>query len=146
MSWRARLAAYGALLRLPRLWRFAPASIAVNGVVGLWFSRIPPLLSRTHHDPEQFLQGGWTGREVFLIFLGFGLAFTTGIYFWSRLYARLRKTNVMLIAIGGAVATCVILFAIDIQLLPGPWGQWPLVPLVLAAFFAPLAYQLKPLD
>ncbi len=134
-AWRTQVSAFGALLRLPRLWQFAPAWIAVNAVVGLWFSHIAPLLSRTHRQPPQLLVGGWTGEQVGLVFLGFGLAFAGGIWFWSRLYGRMRRTDMMLWSLGGAVVTCLALFGINMQVLPGPLGQWPLVPILFAGLF-----------
>jgi MFS family permease len=137
---RTRLAAYGALLRLPRLWQFALAWIAVNGVVGLWLNQITPLLSRAHRHPTQLLQGGWSGEQVGQIFLGFGVVFAIGIFFWSQLYGRLRKTNVMLLAIAGAVVACVALFGINMQVLPGPWGQWPLVAVLVFGLFLESAF------
>src|SRR3954463_16069983 len=117
------------------LWRFAPAWIAINAVVGVWFNHITPLLSRTNRDPVQLLQGGWTGEEVGHFFIGFGIAFALGILFWSQFYGRLRRTNIMLIAIGGAVVVCGALFAINMQLLPGPWGLGPLLPVLFVGLF-----------
>jgi predicted MFS family arabinose efflux permease len=69
------------------------------------------------------------------LFIIFGLSLMVGIYFWSHFYARLRKTNIMLMSLGGALALCVVLFAINMQLMPGPWGGWTLLPLVVAAIF-----------
>lgn len=134
-TWRQRVTSYRALLRLPALWRFAPAWIAVNAVVGLWFSHISPILSRGQHDSSQLLMGGWSGGQVRNAFLGFGLAFMIGIFFWSQMYGRLRRTNIMLLAIGGTFVVCAVLLAINMQLLPGPWGQWPLLPLLFAGLF-----------
>jgi MFS family permease len=134
-GWGERLRSYRSLLGLRRLWQFAPAWIAINGVVGLWFNHVTPLLSRGYRSPTQLLQGGWTGSEVSNLFIIFGLALMVGIYFWSHFYARLRKTNIMLMSLGGALALCVVLFAINMQLMPGPWGGWTLLPLVVAAIF-----------
>src|SRR5579859_3463049 len=135
LSLGEQLRAFRGLVRLPRLWRFAPAWIAINGVVGLWLNHVDKLLSRAQPDPVQLLQGGWRGEQVSNAFLAFGLAFMVGIYFWSTLYGRLRKTNVMLMSVAGTFGVVAVMFAINMQLLPGPWGQWPLVPLLFVALF-----------
>jgi MFS family permease len=139
-GWGERLQSYRSLLGLRGLWQFAPAWIAINGVVGLWFNHVTPLLSRGYRNPNQLLEGGWTGSEVSNLFIIFGLALMVGIYFWSHFYARMRKTNIMLMSIGGAFALCVVLFAINMQLLPAPWGAWALLPLVVVAIFFESAF------
>ncbi len=133
-GWGERLRAYRGLLALPALWRFAPAWVAINGVVGLWFSHASGLLSRTTADPAQLLSGGFRGEQVSNIFLAFGVAFMVGIAFWSNLYGRLRKTDLMIWAVGGTFAVCVVLFAINMRLL-GPTGGWWLLPFLFAAIF-----------
>ncbi|MGI8588762.1 MAG: MFS transporter [Chloroflexia bacterium] len=135
LTWPERFGAYRGLFQIRRLWDFAPAWIAINGVVGLWFTHADKLLSRVGRDPVQLLQGGWTGTQVSNMFLGVGLAFLLGIAFWANLYARLRKTNIMLAAICGTFVVVLALFGINMQVLPGPLGQWPLVPIFLAALF-----------
>ena len=139
-GWGERLQSYRSLLGLRRLWQFAPAWIAINGVVGLWFNHVTPLLSRGFRSPTQLLQGGWTGAEVSNLFIIFGLSLMVGIYFWSHFYARLRKTNIMLMSIGGALALCVVLFVINMQLLPAPLDTWGLLPLVVVAIFFESAF------
>ncbi len=133
-GWGEQLRAYRGLLSLRSLWHFAPAWVAINGVVGLWFSHASGLLSRTTADPTQLLSGGFGGAQVSNIFLAFGVAFMIGIAFWSSLYGRLRKTDIMVWAIGGTFAVCVVLFAINMRLL-GPTGGWWLLPLLFAAIF-----------
>jgi len=133
-GWGERLRAYRGLLALPALWRFAPAWIAINGVVGLWFSHASGVLSRATADPTQLLSGGFNGAQFSNIFLAFGVAFMVGIAFWSNLYGRLRKTDLMIWAVGGTFAVCVVLFAINMRLL-GPTGGWWLLPFLFAAIF-----------
>lgn len=133
-GWGERLRAYRGLLALPTLWRFAPAWIAINGVVGLWFSHASGLLSRATADPTQLLSGGFAGEQVSNIFLAFGVAFMVGIAFWSNLYGRLRKTDLMIWSVGGTFAVCVVLFAINMRLL-GPTGGWWLLPFLFATIF-----------
>jgi predicted MFS family arabinose efflux permease len=75
-----------------------------------------------------------------------GLLFMVGIFLWSRVYARLRKTNMMIAALAGLFVTCFGLLAINNSWLPfgEPIGQWPLSPLVvvgllLVSGFTPVA-------
>jgi MFS family permease len=133
-GWRAQLRAYRGLLSLRTLWHFAPAWIAINGVVGLWLSHIGGILSRQKADPTQLLSGGFSGEQVGHISLTFGVAFILGIAFWSNMYGRLRKTNMMLGSIAATFAVCVVLFGINQRVL-GPDGGWWLLPLLFAALF-----------
>lgn len=133
-GWRAQLRAYRGLLSLRTLWHFAPAWIAINGVVGLWLSHIGGILSREKADPAQLLSGGFSGEQVGHISLAFGIAFILGIAFWSNLYGRLRKTNMMLWSIAATFAVCVVLFGINQRVL-GPDGGWWLLPILFAALF-----------
>src|SRR5436305_479465 len=77
----------------------------------------------------QFLGGylwDWLGSN------GVAVAFLVGIYIWSHLYGRMRRTGMMLASIAGVFIVCFTLLGINNNILPGPWGQWPLLPLLAA--------------
>ena len=141
---RARVRGYRDLLRLPRLINFIPAWLTVNGVLGLWFTHVSALLTRPSHDAAQLLDGGFSATDVAKLFGAFGVVFTIGILFWSLFYARIRKTTMMLVSIGGTIGVCVFGFLLNNQVLPDPPGVWPLaIPLFLSLFlmsgFTPVA-------
>ena len=57
---------------------------------------------------------------------------------------RFRRTDMMLTALAGLFIVCVALFGINNSVLPGPFGQWPLVivlviGLLLMSGFTPVA-------
>jgi MFS family permease len=141
---RARVRGYRELLRLPRLINFVPAWLTVNGVLGLWFTHVSALLTRPVHNASQLLDGGFSATDVAKLFGAFGIVFTLGILFWSLFYARIRKTTMMLAAVGGTIGVCVFGFLLNNQVLPNPPGEWPLaIPLFLSLFvmsgFTPVA-------
>ncbi len=141
---RARVRGYRELLRLPRLINFIPAWLMVNGVLGLWFTHVSALLTRTTHNPAQLLDGGFSATDVAKLFGVFGVVFTIGILFWSLFYARIRKTTMMLASVSGTIGVCVFGTLLNNQVLPGPSGTWLLaVPLFLSLFlmsgFTPVA-------
>jgi MFS family permease len=143
----SRLKSYADLVREPALRTFLPAWIAVNAVVGLWFTLLQPIMVQSPSHPpmgEQLLDGRLLPSQVGMVFAGFGLIFMVGIYVWSLFYGRLRKTDMMLASMAGMLLVIVTLFAINNNFLPGPWGQWPLVPLaaigvLLQSGFTPVA-------
>lgn len=145
-----RLKAYGDLLKEPALRSFVPAWLAVNAVVGLFGNLAQPLMLRAEGIadafPHQSLDGKFSAPEAGLIFGLFGTVFMVGIFVWSLLYARIRKSTVMLIGVCGLFVTCLALFAINDRVfsLPEPWNVWLWVPfLVIGLFmvsgFAPVA-------
>lgn len=130
----SRLRSYLELVKEPALRSFIPAWLAVNAIVGLWFTLATPVMIRSAANPPapgQMLDGRLTASEISFVLGGFGIAFMVGIYVWSLLYARMRKTSMMLIAVAGIFLMMVSLYGINNQVLPGPLGQWPLVPVLL---------------
>ncbi len=141
----SRLRAYGQLLKEPALRSFVPAWLAVNAVVGLFGNLAQPLMIEArdghgngiHHFPNQMLDGKMTASEAGMIFGIFGSVFMVGIFIWSLLYARVRKSTVMLIGSSGLFVTCLALWGINDQLLPlaHPWNVWFWIPLLVIGLF-----------
>ncbi|MEA2575302.1 MAG: hypothetical protein QOH93_2600 [Chloroflexia bacterium] len=146
LSTRAK--SYAGLLKEPTLLSFMPAWLAVNAVVGLWSAHIQPLMIMAPGDPvsSQLLESNFTTGQVGVGAAVFGILFILGIYLWSRVYAKLRKTNMMIASLVGLFITCVGLLAINNSWLPfgQPIGQWPVAPVVvigllLVSGFTPVA-------
>jgi MFS family permease len=146
---KTRLSSYALLLGEPTLRSFVPAWLAVNAVLGLWQAHIAALMVK-HHDesvnpfPDQLLAGHLTPAQVGYTQAAFGVAFLLGIFIWSQFYGRIRRTTMMLAAVVGLFTVIITLFCINNQVLPGPWGQWPFVPLavigvLLMSGFTPVA-------
>ncbi|MDQ6694488.1 MAG: MFS transporter, partial [Chloroflexota bacterium] len=140
---KSRLHQYAELLKVPALHSFVPAWLAINAIVGLWFTHINPLLQRNQKS-SQLLVGHFTTEQASFVLTGFGLIFMLGIFLWSRLYGRFGRTDMMLASISGVFLVAATLLAINNNVLPGPWGQWPLIPLLvigvlLESGFTPVA-------
>jgi MFS family permease len=86
--------------------RLVPAWIAVNAIVGLWFTHLAFQMSK-RQDPSQLLVGGFTGSEIGNYQGGFAILFVIGIALWSLSFGRLRSTQVMAISLSGLFAMVV---------------------------------------
>jgi MFS family permease len=146
----ARLKSYGQLLKEPALRSFVPAWLAVNAVLGLWLNHLAALMVEPGpgNPPSPFLHqllaGHLTPRQVSFAQGGFAVAFLVGIFVWSQFYGRIRRTTMMLASISGLFVICFAMYGINNNLLPGPWGQWPLLPVLaigvlLESGFTPVA-------
>src|SRR5664280_622073 len=76
---------------------FAPTWLAINAILGLWALQAPLLLKGNVYDPSQFLMQGISATSI-----GFGTAalavvFGGGILFWGLVYARFRRTTMLLL-------------------------------------------------
>ncbi len=138
---RERLKSYAALVREPAFRSFVPAWLAVNAVVGLFSNLVQPLMikareGRINPFPDQTLYGQFDPGGVSFIFGGFGLVFMAGIWAWSLLYARVRKTTVMLLASCGLFITCIALFFINDKLpFHTDWNAFVWMPLLAIGLF-----------
>jgi MFS family permease len=141
----SRLKDYSTLLSEPALRSFVPAWLAVNAVVGLFGNLAQPLMLREKQVlgglpdkfPHQFLYGKFSASEAGLMFGIFGTVFMVGIFVWSLLYARIRKSTVMLIGACGLFVTCAALYGINDRVfsLPEPWNVWLWVPFLMVGLF-----------
>ncbi len=96
-------------MELRRYWRmatshsvllFAPTWLAINAILGLWALQAPLLLKGNVRDPSQFLMQGVSASAI-----GFGEAvlavvFGAGLLFWGAVYARFRRTTMLLFGVG----------------------------------------------
>ena len=92
---------------------FAPTWLAINAVLGVWGNQAPLLLTGNKHDPSQFLMQGASptaigiGEAVFAIFLGLGLLF------WGTVYARFRRTTLLLAGVAAFVVLAIDVLVIN---------------------------------
>jgi MFS family permease len=137
---RSRLKAYAELLAVPALRSFIPAWLAINAVVGVMGNLIQPTLLKPKDGtvssfPNQVLDGKFTTQQAALAFVGIGLVFMFGIFLWSLIYARVRKTDVMLVSVGGLGIACLAMYFINDQVLPASWGPWVMLPVLAIGIF-----------
>lgn len=104
----------GLLRRLanPRIMRFAPAWLAVNAVIGAWFA-VGPFLATGRPDPDQLLMGGYSGTQVGLSFMVFGVLFTAGAIVWGFVMPLIGRQATLWLGIGGLALTTLTVWLIN---------------------------------
>jgi predicted MFS family arabinose efflux permease len=110
---RTSLRRYLKLITQPDLLRFMPAWLAINAILGVWLNHLSFQMSGVQPDPDQFLVGGFSGSLIGVVLAMYALTFSAGILLWSRAFGRMRKTDMMLIALGGLFVVCLSSFAIN---------------------------------
>jgi MFS family permease len=109
---RRTVASRFSILRSGSALKLVPAWIAVNAVVGLWFSHIDFQMAKTD-DPLQFLVGGFSGSQIGIYTAVVAVLFTVGIGLWALTFGRLRATQIMVFSLVGLVTLVVVLFALN---------------------------------
>ena len=98
-----------ASMELRRYWRmatshsvllFAPTWLAINAILGLWALQAPLLLKGNVHDPSQFLMQGVSASAIGIGEAVLAVVFGAGLLFWGTVYARFRRTTMLLFGVG----------------------------------------------
>lgn len=92
---------------------FAPTWLAINAILGMWALQSPLLLRGNIEDSSQFLMRGISPQTI-----GFGEAalaviFGAGLLFWGTVYARFRRTTMLLMGVGAFVVMTADVLAIN---------------------------------
>jgi MFS family permease len=139
---RHSLVASLSVIRSKRVFTFLPAWLSINALVGAWLTlctiilTYPEPAARLRH-PGQLLYGGFGQEFATLLLGGFGLLFLAGMGLWLFALPRLRRTTVMLIALGGLSASILGLTIINslgesqVRTLLGPHALYLPLPLVV---------------
>ena len=88
------------VLRRPRIFRFIPAWLFVNTVLGVWFTHSAFQLTGTR-QAGQALAGAFRPEEITAPFALVGTAFMLGVFLWGFAVGRFPTPNVMLITLTG---------------------------------------------
>jgi len=67
---------------------------------GLWALQAPLLLKGNVHDPSQFLMQGVSASAIGLGEAILAVVFGAGLLFWGAIYARFRRTTMLLFGVG----------------------------------------------
>ena len=111
-----------------RIMRFAPAWLAANAVLGAWFA-VGPFLAAGAPDRAQLLMRGFSGGQIGMVYLVFGVLFTAGAIAWGFLMPVIGRQATLLVGVGGLGFTSVVLWLLNHVPLTG-WQV--LVPLLVA--------------
>lgn len=97
-----------ALLRLPAIWRFLPAWLAVNSVTGLWMTHAVYQLRIDVDLPSQYLPGRFNGDTsgLALALATYAILFAGGALAWGNAFRRFTETAIMRIALVGFFIAC----------------------------------------
>ena len=106
---------YWRIVSSPRVAGFAPAWIAINGVLGVWINLIPRVLTDKTRFPSQLLVGKFDSFQAGNIVAGYALVFVLGIVLWTVLFPHVKRPKVMLIGVGGLFVSCLLMFALNRQ-------------------------------
>jgi len=115
ISPRETLKRYWQILSNPRVAGFAPAWIAINGVLGIWFNLSARILTDKSRFGGQLLVGSFTSLQAGNLRAGYALFFVLGIFLWSVLFPNIKKVTAMLMGTVGLFISCLLIFAINHQ-------------------------------
>ena len=104
---------YMAILRSPSVWRFVPAWLAINSIIGMWINHSIGLMTGKDHIANQLLTGNIAPEKFGNGFAVLAVVFAAGVLVWSFYLGRYRRTSVMLTATGGLFATLAIVYALN---------------------------------
>jgi len=128
------------LVRSPRVWRFVPAWLAINSIIGLWLNHSVGLLSGKDHYNHQLLMGYFLPVKVGNGLALFATVFGCGVLMWSFVIGRYRKTSVMLVAAAGLFLTVLAVYSLNhLDTLSSPLF-YPLLGSVLVGLFVMSAF------
>ena len=114
--------AIGQRVAFSRLWTiatsrkvllFAPTWLAINAILGLWALQAPLLIKGNIHDPSQFLMRGVSATTIGIGEAVLAVVFGAGLLFWGTVYARFRRTTMLLMGVGAFVVMAVDVLAIN---------------------------------
>lgn len=106
-------------LTSPQILRFVPAWLAINMVLGVWLnSVVGQIVNKGDKFPDQQIFGllGDAARPGTQIAVGAAvimLIFGLGIFCWSLVLGRFRRTSVMFAGTGGLFVLVIVLFLIN---------------------------------
>ncbi len=107
---------------LGRYWRlatsrsvllFAPTWLAINAILGLWALQAPLLIKGNIYDPGQFLMKGISATSIGDGEAVLAVVFGLGLLFWGSVYARFRRTTMLLVGVAAFVVMALDVLAIN---------------------------------
>jgi MFS family permease len=106
---------YRRILSTPAVWLLAPTWIAVNAFIGAWTSQsiFQLVADRKPGFEDQLLMGGFNRVHVSAGLAVALLVFFAGLLYWGARFARLRRTTIIAVGIGGGLAMIGAIFALN---------------------------------
>jgi MFS family permease len=107
------LGRYLKLVRNRKVLLFAPTWLAINAILGLWAQQGTLLITGNMQDSSQFLMRGISPSAIGLGEAALAVVFGAGILFWGTVYARFRRTTLLLLGTGAFVAMTIDILAVN---------------------------------
>ncbi|MGZ6268772.1 MAG: MFS transporter [Candidatus Limnocylindrales bacterium] len=109
----ATVTRYLRIVRNRKVLLFAPTWLAINAILGLWALQAPLLIKGNMQDSSQFLMRGISASAIGLGAAVLAVIFGAGILFWGTVYARFRRTTLLLLGVGAFVAMTIDVLAVN---------------------------------
>jgi MFS family permease len=108
-SWKR----FAAVLRAPQVWRFVPAWLGINSIIGAWLNTANGLITGKDHFANQLLTGNVSPERFGNGFAILAVIFAGGVLGWSFVLGSYRRTSVMLLATIGLFATMMSVYGLN---------------------------------
>jgi MFS family permease len=108
-SWKR----FAAVLRAPQVWRFVPAWLGINSIIGAWLNTVNGLMTGKDHFDNQLLTGTVSAGRFGVGFFILTVVFSVGVLGWSFVMGSYRRTSVMLLATAGLFATMLSVYGLN---------------------------------
>jgi MFS family permease len=96
-----------------RVLLFTPTWLAINAILGLWALQAPLLLRGNIQDDSQWLMQDFGAANLGIAEAALAVVFGLGLLFWGTVYARFRRTTMILIGVGAFIGMTVDIFLIN---------------------------------
>jgi MFS family permease len=96
-----------------RVLLFTPTWLAINAILGLWALQAPLLLRGNIEDKSQFLMQDFGAANLGLGEAALAIVFGIGLLFWGTVYARFRRTTMILLGVGAFLAMTIDVLLIN---------------------------------
>ncbi len=100
-------------LRAPQVWKFVPAWLGINSIIGAWLNTVNGLMTGQKHFTGQLLTGNVSPERFGNGFAILAVIFSIGVLGWSFYMGSRRRTSIMLLATGGLFATLLAVYSLN---------------------------------
>jgi MFS family permease len=108
-SWKR----FTAILQAPQVWRFVPAWLGINSIIGAWLNTANGLMTGKDHFANQLLTGTVSTERFGVGFFILTVIFSVGVLGWSFFIGSYRRTSIMLLATVGLFATILSVYSLN---------------------------------
>ena len=113
LTLRGEVARYLKMATSRTVLRFAPTWLSINAILGLWALQAPLLLKGNISDPSQYLMKGVSATTIGLGEAVIAVVFGAGLLFWGTVYARFRRSTLLLAGLGAFVVTALAVLVVN---------------------------------